>query len=40
MSATRIDAKNIFDRIDACKSLLNRNKIDPFLKSMVTDYEK
>ncbi|XP_017062383.1 histone-lysine N-methyltransferase SETMAR-like [Drosophila ficusphila] len=32
--------KNIFDRIDACESLLNRNKIDPFLKSMVTGDEK
>jgi len=26
----------IFDRIDACESLLNRNKIVPFLKRMVT----
>jgi len=28
--------KNIFDRIDACESLLNPNKIDPFLKRIVT----
>ena len=27
-------------RIDACESLLNRNKIDPFLKRMVTGDEK
>ncbi|XP_055635142.1 histone-lysine N-methyltransferase SETMAR-like [Toxorhynchites rutilus septentrionalis] len=32
--------KNIFDRIDACESLLNRNKIDPFPKRMVTGDEK
>jgi len=40
MGATRIDAKNIFDRIDACESLLNPNKIDPFLMRMVTGDEK
>ena len=32
--------KNIFARMDACESLLNRNKIDPFLKRMVTRDEK
>ncbi len=32
--------KNIFARMDACESLLNRNKIDPFLKRMVTGDEK
>jgi len=32
--------KNVFDRIDASESLLNRNKIDPFLKRMVTGDEK
>ena len=32
--------KNSFARIDACESLLNRNKIDPFLKRMVTVDEK
>ncbi|XP_051859544.1 uncharacterized protein LOC127565408 [Drosophila albomicans] len=32
--------KNIFDRMDACESLLNRNKIDPILKRMVTGDEK
>jgi len=26
-------AKNIFDRIDACESLLNRNKIDPLFEA-------
>ena len=26
--------------MDACKSLLNRNKINPFLKRMVTGDEK
>ena len=31
--------KNIF-RMEACESLLNRNKIDPFLKRMVTGDEK
>ena len=31
---------HIFARIDACESLLNRNKIDPFLKRMVTGDEK
>ena len=25
--------KNIFARIDACESLLNRNKIDPFFEA-------
>jgi len=28
------------DRISICESLLNRNKIDPFLKQIVTDDEK
>ena len=28
------------DRISICESLLNRNKIDPFLKCMVTGDEK
>ena len=32
--------KNIFARMDACESLLNRNKIDPFLQRMVTGDEK
>ena len=32
--------KNIFARMDACESLLNCNKIDPFLKRMVTGDEK
>ena len=32
--------KNIFARMDACESLLNRNKIDPFLKRMVTGDKK
>ena len=32
--------KNLMDRICICESLLNRNKIDPFLKRMVTDDEK
>jgi len=32
--------KNIFGRIDACESLLNRNKIEPFLKRMVIGDEK
>ena len=32
--------KNIFVRMDACESLLNRHKIDPFLKRMVTGDEK
>lgn len=32
--------KNLFDRIDACDTLLNRNKIDPFLKRIVTGDEK
>ena len=32
--------KNIFARMDACESLLNRNKIDPFLKRMLTGDEK
>ena len=27
-------------RLDACESLLNRNKIDPFLKQMVTGDKK
>ena len=40
MGATRLDAKNIFARMDACESLLNRNKIDQFLKRMVTGDEK
>ena len=40
MGAIRLDAKNIFARMDACESLLNRNKIDPFLKRMVTGDEK
>lgn len=28
--------KNLMDRISICESLLNRNKIDPFLKRLVT----
>jgi len=28
------------DRISICESLLNRNKIDPFLKRMITGDEK
>ena len=32
--------KNISARMNACESLLNRNKIDPFLKRMVTGDEK
>jgi len=28
--------KNLMDRISICESLLNRNKIDPFLKRIVT----
>ena len=32
--------KNLMDRISICESLLNRNKIDPFLKWMVTGDEK
>jgi len=32
--------ENIFDPIDACESLLNRNKIDSFLKRMVTGDER
>jgi len=32
--------KNLMDRISICESLLNRNKIDPFLKRMVTGDEK
>ncbi|XP_076166489.1 histone-lysine N-methyltransferase SETMAR-like [Ptiloglossa arizonensis] len=32
--------KNLLKRIDACDSLLKRNKIDPFLKRMVTRDEK
>ena len=27
--------KNLMDRISICESLLNRNKIDPFLKRVV-----
>ena len=40
MGATRLDAKKMFAPMDACESLLNRNKIDPFLKWMVTGDEK
>ena len=36
MGGTRLDAKCM----DACELLLNRNKIDPFLKRMVTGDEK
>ena len=32
--------KNMMDRISICESLLNRNKIDPFLKRIVTGDEK
>ena len=32
--------KNLMDRISICESLLNRNKINPFLKRMVTSDEK
>ncbi|XP_011069195.1 PREDICTED: histone-lysine N-methyltransferase SETMAR-like [Acromyrmex echinatior] len=32
--------KNLMDRISICESLLNRNKINLFLKRMVTDDEK
>jgi [histone H3]-lysine36 N-dimethyltransferase SETMAR len=32
--------KNLMDRISICESLLNRNKIDPFLKRMITGDEK
>ncbi|CAK9834554.1 Histone-lysine N-methyltransferase SETMAR [Anthophora retusa] len=32
--------KNLLDRISICESLLNRNKVDPFLKRMVTGDEK
>jgi len=32
--------KNLMDRISICESLLNRNKIDPFLKRIVTGDEK
>lgn len=32
--------KNFMDRISICESLLNRNKVDPFLKRMVTGDEK
>ncbi|XP_040575887.1 histone-lysine N-methyltransferase SETMAR-like [Lepeophtheirus salmonis] len=32
--------KNLIDRISACESLINRNKIDPFLQRMVISDEK
>ncbi|XP_039305170.1 histone-lysine N-methyltransferase SETMAR-like [Solenopsis invicta] len=32
--------KDLMDRISICESLLNRNKIDPFLKRMIIDDEK
>ncbi|KAG5311619.1 SETMR methyltransferase, partial [Acromyrmex insinuator] len=32
--------KNLMDRISICESLLNRNKINPFLKRMLTGDEK
>ena len=38
MGATRV--KKPHDRISICESLLNRNKINPFLKRMVTGDEK
>ena len=40
MNATQLDAKIMFARMDACESLLNRNKIYAFLKRMVTGDEK
>ena len=32
--------KNLMDRISICESLLNRNKINPFLKRMMIGDEK
>ncbi|XP_011154625.2 histone-lysine N-methyltransferase SETMAR-like [Harpegnathos saltator] len=32
--------KNVFDRISICESLLKRNKIEPFLKRLITNDEK
>jgi len=40
VSARRVNAKKLMDRISICESLLNRNKIDPFLKRIVTGDEK
>ena len=40
MGATRLDEKNIFARMDAYESLLNRNKFDAVLKRMLTGDEK
>lgn len=35
-----LSQKNLLDRISICKSLLNRNNVDPFLKRLVTGDEK
>lgn len=35
-----LSQKNLIDRISICESLLNRNKVDPFLKRLVTGDEK
>jgi len=32
--------KNLMDRISICESLLKRNKIEPFLKRLITHDEK
>ncbi|GFX07592.1 histone-lysine N-methyltransferase SETMAR [Trichonephila clavipes] len=36
----QLTPKNMIDRISICEALSKRNKIDPFLKRMVTGYEK
>ncbi|KAG5338747.1 SETMR methyltransferase, partial [Acromyrmex charruanus] len=35
-----LSVKNMMDRINICDTLLKRNKIEPFLKRMITDDEK
>jgi len=35
-----LTVKNLTDRISICKSLLKRNKIEPFLKRLITGNEK
>jgi len=35
-----LTVKNLMDRISICKSLLKRNKIEPFLKRLITGNEK
>ncbi|GFV19123.1 histone-lysine N-methyltransferase SETMAR-like [Trichonephila clavipes] len=36
----QLQPKNMMDRISICEALAERNKIDPFLKRMVTEGEK